>query len=82
MGWMNDTLSYMGRDHIYRRYHHNALTFGMMYAYSEHFILPISHDEVVHGKRSLVEKMPGDDWQRFANLRAFTGYQLTHPGKN
>ncbi|MBK8971634.1 MAG: 1,4-alpha-glucan branching protein GlgB [Hahellaceae bacterium] len=81
MGWMNDTLSYMGRDHIYRRYHHNALTFGMMYAYSEHFILPISHDEVVHGKRSLVEKMPGDDWQRFANLRAFTGYQLTHPGK-
>lgn len=81
MGWMNDTLRYMQRDHVYRRYHHNELTFGMMYAHTEHFILAISHDEVVHGKRSLVEKMPGDDWQRFANLRVLAGYQMTHPGK-
>ncbi len=81
MGWMNDTLRYMQRDHIYRSHHHQELTFGMMYAHSEHFVLAISHDEVVHGKRSLVEKMPGDDWQRFANLRALTAYQMTHPGK-
>jgi 1,4-alpha-glucan branching enzyme len=81
MGWMNDTLSYMQRDHVYRSYHHSSLTFGMMYAYSEHFILPISHDEVVHGKRSMIEKMPGDNWQRFANLRTFSCYQATHPGK-
>ena len=81
MGWMNDTLRYMQRDYVYRRYHHNELTFAMMYAYSEHFVLAISHDEVVHGKRSLIEKMPGDPWQRFASLRAFTAYQMTHPGK-
>ncbi len=81
MGWMNDSLRYMSRDHIYRKYHHNELTFGMMYAFSEHFVLPLSHDEVVHGKRSLLRKMPGDEWQQFANLRAFSAYQYAHPGK-
>jgi 1,4-alpha-glucan branching enzyme len=81
MGWMHDTLSYVARDPIHRRYHHNELTFGLMYAWSENFVLPLSHDEVVHGKRSLIDKMPGDRWQKFANLRALYGYMWAHPGK-
>jgi 1,4-alpha-glucan branching enzyme len=81
MGWMNDTLSYMSQDPIYRRYHHNNLTFGQLYAYSENFVLPFSHDEVVHGKRSLLGKMPGDAWQKFANLRLLFAYQMASPGK-
>ncbi len=81
MGWMHDTLSYMSKDPIHRKYHHNDLTFGLLYAYHENFILPLSHDEVVHGKRSLIGKMPGDRWQRFANLRAYFAFMWTHPGK-
>ena len=81
MGWMNDTLSYMEKDPIYRQYHHNQMTFGMVYQYSENFVLPLSHDEVVHGKCSLIGKMPGDAWQKFANLRAYYGYMWGHPGK-
>jgi len=81
MGWMNDFLSYMSRDTIYRRYHHTFLTFGMMYAYSENFILVLSHDEVVHGKKSLLNKMPGDLWQKFANLKVALGFMYGHPGK-
>jgi 1,4-alpha-glucan branching enzyme len=81
MGWMHDTLNYFKRDPIYRKYHHNDLTFAMIYHYSENFILPLSHDEVVHGKRSLLGRMPGDDWQRFANLRALLAYQWLFPGK-
>jgi len=81
MGWMNDTLRYFEKDPIYRKYHHDLITFGMVYAYSERFVLPLSHDEVVHGKHSLVQKMPGDYWQKFANYRTLLGLQFTHPGK-
>jgi len=81
MGWMNDTLRYLAEEPINRRYHHNEITFSLVYAFSEQFMLPLSHDEVVHGKGSLVYKMPGDDWQRFANLRALLAYQWSHPGK-
>jgi 1,4-alpha-glucan branching enzyme len=81
MGWMHDTLRYMQKETIHRRYHHNDLTFGLLYAFSENFILPLSHDEVVHGKGSLIGKMPGDEWQRYANLRAYYAFMWTHPGK-
>lgn len=81
MGWMNDTLSYFSADPIYRSYNHSRLTFSQLYAYQENFVLPLSHDEVVHQKRSLVDKMPGDRWQKFANLRLLFGYQMLHPGK-
>ncbi|HEX9181356.1 MAG TPA: 1,4-alpha-glucan branching enzyme, partial [Burkholderiales bacterium] len=81
MGWMNDTLSYMRREPVYRRFHHNELTFGQLYAYTENFVPPLSHDEVVHGKGSLIGKMPGDAWQKFANVRLLAAYQMTAPGK-
>jgi 1,4-alpha-glucan branching enzyme len=81
MGWMNDSLRYMARDPIHRPYHHNEMTFGLMYAFSENFVLPLSHDEVVHGKGSLLTRMPGDNWQKFANLRAYFAFMWTHPGK-
>jgi 1,4-alpha-glucan branching enzyme len=81
MGWMHDTLDYFSKDPVHRLYHHERLTFGMMYEYSEHFIMPLSHDEVVHGKGTLLGKMPGDEWQKFANLRTLFAYQYTRPGK-
>ncbi len=81
MGWMHDTLSYFSKNPVHRRHHHNNLTFSMVYAYSENFVMPFSHDEVVYGKGSLLRKMPGDEWQKFANLRTLLGYMYTHPGK-
>jgi 1,4-alpha-glucan branching enzyme len=81
MGWMNDTLSYMQKDPIYRKYHHHQMTFGLVYAWSENYVLPISHDEVVHGKGSMLSKMPGNAWEKFANLRAYYGFMWAHPGK-
>jgi 1,4-alpha-glucan branching enzyme len=81
MGWMNDTLRFMERDPIHRRYHHGDLSFGLVYAFSERYVLPLSHDEVVHGKRSLISKMAGDDWQKFASLRTYFAFMWTHPGK-
>jgi 1,4-alpha-glucan branching enzyme len=81
MGWMHDTLNYFSRDPVHRRFHQNDLTFAMLYHHHENFILPLSHDEVVHGKGSLLGRMPGGDWQKFANLRALLGYQWTFPGK-
>ena len=82
MGWMHDCLEYFSRDPVHRKYHHERLTFSLWYAFTENFILPLSHDEVVYGKKSLLEKMPGDDWRKFANLRLLLGWLFTHPGKN
>jgi 1,4-alpha-glucan branching enzyme len=81
MGWMNDTRQFMHKDSIHRKYHHDELTFSLIYAFTENFCLPMSHDEVVHGKGSLLDQMPGDLWQKFANLRLLYGYMWTHPGK-
>ena len=81
MGWMHDTLEYFKQDPIHRKYHHSKLTFRMLYSFLENFVLPLSHDEVTHGKRALLEKMPGDNWQKFANLRLLFGYMFAHPGK-
>jgi len=81
MGWMHDTLAYFSRDPVHRKYHQDQVTFSIWYAFSENYVLPLSHDETVHGKGSLIAKMPGDDWQKAANLRLLFGYQFTHPGK-
>jgi 1,4-alpha-glucan branching enzyme len=81
MGWMHDTLEYFAREPVHRKFHHDQLTFGLLYAYSENFVLPLSHDEVVHGKGSIVGRMPGDDWQRFANVRAYYAFMWAYPGK-
>ncbi len=81
MGWMHDTLEFMAQDPVHRRWHYDRMTFGLLYAFSENFVLPLSHDEVVHGKKSILSKMPGDEWQRFANLRAYYGFMWGHPGK-
>src|SRR5438874_7743213 len=81
MGWMNDTLRYMAHDPVHRKYHQNELSFRMVYAFTENFILPLSHDEVVHGKRAMLSQMPGDRWQRLANLRALYAFMWAHPGK-
>ena len=81
MGWMNDTLSYVELDPVYRKYHHNKMNFSMMYQYSEDYVLPISHDEVVHGKKSLVNKMWGDNWSKYAGIKAYLGFMMGHPGK-
>jgi 1,4-alpha-glucan branching enzyme len=81
MGWMHDSLEYIRKEPVHRKYHHHEMTFSMVYAYSENYLLPISHDEVVHGKRALVSKMPGDWWQRRANHRAYLGFMWAHPGK-
>jgi 1,4-alpha-glucan branching enzyme len=81
MGWMHDTLEYISEDPVHRKFHHDKMTFGLVYAFHENFVLPLSHDEVVHGKRSLLGRMPGDEWQRFANLRAYFGSMFAHPGK-
>ncbi len=81
MGWMNDTLSYMSENPVHRKHHHDKMTFGLVYAFDENFVLPLSHDEVVHGKRSIIGRMPGDEWQQFANLRAYYAFMYAHPGK-
>jgi len=81
MGWMHDSLDYMGHDPVHRKYHHHKMTFGLLYAFSENFVLPLSHDEVVHGKGSILSRMPGDEWQKFANLRAYYAFMWGHPGK-
>jgi 1,4-alpha-glucan branching enzyme len=81
MGWMHDTLDYVAKEPIHRRFHHDEATFSLMYAWDENFVLPLSHDEVVHGKRSLLSKLPGDEWQRLATLRALYGHMWAHPGK-
>ena len=81
MGWMHDTLEYIKEDPIHRKYHHDKLNFGLLYAFSENFVLPLSHDEVVHGKGSILARMPGDDWQKFANIRLYYSFMYGHPGK-
>src|SRR5258708_13773292 len=81
MGWMHDMLHYFSEDPVHRKYHHHNITFSLLYAFTENFVLPVSHDEVVYGKRSLIGKMPGDEWQKFANLRLLYGYMHTQPGK-